>query len=153
MTPPPSPPSSPPAPSAVSTLSAVSAVLARFSSEVTDFLGSGVVDQQEGTTVASHPAPAPSSAASPSAAPDPQLADAYLAQVLRLHLRAQAALSRDGDPEDLAISTSGGLLLARPLPNTPYLWTLLTGPSANLSLTRALMRRFLPQLLDALPKA
>jgi hypothetical protein len=128
------------------TLAAVSPVLARFAAEVTDFLGAGLVDQQEGTTVASHPA------ASPADGADPQLADAYLAQVLLLHQRAQAALHRTGDPEDVAISTSGGLLLARPLPSSPYIWTLLTGPGANLALTRALMRRFLPQIIDALPK-
>lgn len=132
-------------------MSQIKPILERFAAEVSDFIGAGIVDQTEGTTIATFSKPASST---PTTSPaDPQLADAYLAQLLILHQRAQKGLGRTGTTEDIAITTSGGLLLARPLPGTPYLWTLLTGPDANLPLTRALMRRFLPEVQAALPKA
>jgi len=121
----------------------LSKVLERLRDQVTDFRGAAVVHRLEGTTIATL-APDASSG-------DAELGHAYLAELVKLHERAQDALGRAGITEDLVVQTSLGLLLARPFDGHDYLWTVLVGPGANPTLTRALMRSLHVELAEALP--
>lgn len=118
--------------------------LEAFRQDVSAFLSTGIVHRSEGTAIASVITDDLGGA-------DPQLGEAYLAELFKLHQRAQTLLKREGETEDLVISTSGGLLLARSLPESEYLWAVVVGSGANIALTRALMRRHHDKITAALP--
>lgn len=121
----------------------LSKVLERLRDQVTDFRGAAVVHRMEGTPIATVGEDATSG--------DPELGHAYLAELVKLHERAQESLGRTSVTEDMVVQTSLGLLLARPFDGHDYLWTLLVGPGANVTLTRAVMRSFHVDVAEALP--
>lgn len=120
--------------------------LQSLSTEVTDFLSASVVHRTEGIAIESV-----SSSEGGNGSLDVAAGDAYLAEMLRQHLSAQENLGRASTTEDLLIRTQSGILLARPLPDSDFVWTVITGPSANTTLTRALMRKFHVKIAEALP--
>lgn len=120
---------------------AIKDILETFSGEVSDFASTGIVLRDEGTSIARFDRGEVDAAAG----------DAYLAELLKQHLRALEGLELESETEDLVLETSHGLLLARPLDETDYLWTVITGPGANVALTRALMRKFEERVIAEVP--
>lgn len=123
---------------------ALTDVLESFREQVTGLASAGVVHRSEGTAIASIQG-------EPASPLDAAAGDAYLAELLKLHERAQRSLGLDASTEDIVLQTSAGTLLARPLGDSDYLWTVVTSPAANVALTRALMRRYHDEVLAGLP--
>lgn len=117
-------------------------VLQAFSADVPDFLASSVVSRDDGTALASV-----------TASPRVEVmgADAWLAEVFIRHEAALNALRVNDATEDVFITTRRALLIARPLPDTPWFWHVVTGTQTSLGLTRAIMRKFEPNVLQHLP--
>lgn len=117
-------------------------VLQAFSADVPAFLASSIVSREEGTALASITA-------------NPRVevmgADAWLAELLVRHDATLAALRVEDTTEDLFITTQRALLIARPLPGTPWFWHVVTSAQTSLGLTRAIMRKFEPELMQRLP--
>jgi len=120
---------------------AIKDVLETFSKEVSDFASSGIVLRGEGTSIARFDHGEVDAAAG----------DAYLAEMLKQHFRALDGLGIETETEDVVLETTHGTLLARPLDQTDYVWTVITGPGANVALTRALMRKFVDEVLAEVP--
>ncbi|MEO1271938.1 MAG: hypothetical protein AAFX99_27905 [Myxococcota bacterium] len=117
-------------------------VLETFSQEVPAFLSSSVVSLADGTNIGSVAMVKDF---------DPAAADAYFSEVLKKNTAAVTALGLQTQTEDLLLTTRSACFLARALPNTPYFWNVITTRSGSLGLTRALMRKYEAQILQALP--
>lgn len=118
-------------------------ILNAFAADVTGFGSASVVHRDEGTAIAS--------VSLDDGGVDGAVADAYLAEMLKHHRRAQTELGDDSGTEDLVVETAQGILVARPLSETDYIWTVAAASPANASLTRALMRKYHDRVLEALP--
>ena len=117
-------------------------VLDAFAAEVPSFLTSSIVSRLDGTSIGS---------VSASGDIDPQVADAYFADMLNKNEVALGALGVTDRTEDVLTTTRHALFITRLLPNTVYFWHVATGKNGSIGLTRALMRKYEPHVMEKLP--
>lgn len=116
--------------------------LQTFGREVPGFMSTSVVHLGDGTNVG---------AFATQEGFDPEATDAYFTEMLLRHHRAMQALGLPGATEDILTTSQDAFFLARPLPNTNYFWVLTTSRAGNLGFSRAVMRKYHDQIMDALP--
>lgn len=119
--------------------------LQELSGEVTDFVAATLVHRPDGIAVDTF---RPDDA---DASVDVAASDAYLAEMLSQHFDAEENLGRSHVTEDISVQTAGGLLIARPFPDSDFFWTLVAGPGANITLTRAIMRNYHEPVAELVP--
>ncbi|MDX9721590.1 MAG: hypothetical protein RBU37_12645 [Myxococcota bacterium] len=116
-------------------------LLSELSQELSGCSSCSVVHLEEGAAIATISA----------AAFDASTAEAYAAELLRRHQRLRRKLGTVDEAEELVLQCSNLCIVSRPFEGSEYFWMMLGTASSNVTLIRALMRKYHARLEALLP--
>ena len=100
-----------------------------------------IVDASTGMSLASVPGPQQTEGS-------PEAADAYHSDLYRLVSRALDALESHQSLRGLVLHSEKFTFISQPLPDSTYMWHVVTVSATTVGFTQAMMRKFQPGVLE-----